>query len=210
VPVSDTASPRSLTGKQRLFVEFYVGQANSNATKAARLAGYAVPMQEGYRLLRNADIQSAIKERWKEAIMSADEALARVSAMARATLDDAFEDALAVERDYYGDPVCFDAETGEPIPTRPYKRLSIDKLHETGLIHCVKKISYNQWGPIVVLNDQDGALEKILRGLGIFKPDAQPIGEVTINVKYDNAPNHGQGTGDNPTGSASGATTDSF
>lgn len=32
-----------LTRKQRLFVEYYVGEAKGNATEAARLAGYSSP-----------------------------------------------------------------------------------------------------------------------------------------------------------------------
>lgn len=51
-----------LTPKRRAFVEAYTGAANGNATEAARLAGYAVPMQEGGRLLRNAEVAAAIRE----------------------------------------------------------------------------------------------------------------------------------------------------
>jgi len=61
-----------------------MGVTAGNASEAARMAGYAVPMQEGYRLLRNADIQIQIdlrtsddglvasreeRQRWWTAIM---------------------------------------------------------------------------------------------------------------------------------------------
>lgn len=50
-----------LTNKQQKFVEAYFG----NATEAARIAGYAHPMQAGERVLRNVEIQKAIKDREK-------------------------------------------------------------------------------------------------------------------------------------------------
>lgn len=77
-----------LTGKQRMFVEYYLAQGNWNATKAAQMAGYAVPRQEGSRLLSNADIQAAIRERVAQAAMAADEVLYRLAEQARGTLDD--------------------------------------------------------------------------------------------------------------------------
>jgi phage terminase small subunit len=51
-----------LTPKQQKFVEAYAG----NATEAARIAGYKSPEVEGHRLLRNAKIDRAIKDREKE------------------------------------------------------------------------------------------------------------------------------------------------
>ena len=53
-----------LTGKQRLFVEAYVGQARGNATEAARTAGYAgsegTLAQVGYENLRKPEIRDAV------------------------------------------------------------------------------------------------------------------------------------------------------
>lgn len=50
-----------LTDKQRAFVSYYLGEARMNATKAAAMAGYRVPRQEGARLLANAVIQAEIE-----------------------------------------------------------------------------------------------------------------------------------------------------
>lgn len=58
---------QGLTTKQLTFVAAYVGEARGNATKAARLAGYAKPGQEGHRLLKNADIQAAVAA-WRDEI----------------------------------------------------------------------------------------------------------------------------------------------
>ena len=56
-----------LTEKQRKFVEAYMGQANGNATEAARLAGYSGSETAlgvtGHENLRKPKIASAIKKR---------------------------------------------------------------------------------------------------------------------------------------------------
>ena len=50
----------NLPPKRRAFVEAYCGAAQGNATKAARMAGYAKPNPEGSRLLANASVAEAI------------------------------------------------------------------------------------------------------------------------------------------------------
>ncbi len=56
-----------LTERQRKFVDAYMGEANGNGTKAARLAGYAgddnTLAAQAYDLLRNAKIRSALDAR---------------------------------------------------------------------------------------------------------------------------------------------------
>lgn len=51
-----------LPEKRRKFVLAYVGESAGNASSAARIAGYAAPGEEGYRLLKNARILEAIEE----------------------------------------------------------------------------------------------------------------------------------------------------
>lgn len=51
-----------LTPKRAAFVAAYLGEANRNATEAARIAGYAEPGQEGHRLLKIAEIKAAIDD----------------------------------------------------------------------------------------------------------------------------------------------------
>ena len=63
---TDVGTPR-LTGKQRAFVDFYVGEADFNATQAARLAGYSdssdhVLEQQGHENLRKPEIAKAIEQ----------------------------------------------------------------------------------------------------------------------------------------------------
>lgn len=72
-----------LTTKQRLFVEAYL--ANPNATEAAKAAGYSekTAYSQGQRLLKNVEIAAALKERVQTAIITADEVLTDVKAIAK-------------------------------------------------------------------------------------------------------------------------------
>ena len=79
-----------LTYKQRLFVEFYLGEANGNATEAARRAGYAWPQKVAERLVGKSGIRAAIDSRLASAAMSANEILARLSEHASGDLGDYF------------------------------------------------------------------------------------------------------------------------
>ena len=71
--------------RQKRFVEFYAGEANFNATKAAKMAGYASPRVEGCRLKKRKDVAQAIAERVQSRAMGNDEILARFADIARAT-----------------------------------------------------------------------------------------------------------------------------
>jgi len=51
-----------LSQKRRQFVLAYVGEAEGNATKAAKLAGYANPRQMGSRLTKVDQVNRAIEE----------------------------------------------------------------------------------------------------------------------------------------------------
>jgi phage terminase small subunit len=75
-----------LTNKQRLFVEEYL--QSWNATDAARKAGYSqkTAFIIGYENLRKPYIRAFIDKRLSESVMSADEALKRLSDQARASL----------------------------------------------------------------------------------------------------------------------------
>ena len=58
---------RELTVKQHAFVSAYLGEANGNATEAARIAGYKQPMQQGNRLLRNVEVADRLRE-WRATV----------------------------------------------------------------------------------------------------------------------------------------------
>lgn len=80
-----------LTTKQRLFVETYLSNG-FNATDAARVAGYkgndTTLSAVGYENLRKPQIAAVVSERINEAAMSANEVMARLSAIGRGDLQD--------------------------------------------------------------------------------------------------------------------------
>src|SRR5437868_2558273 len=77
-----------LTYKQRMFVAYYIGVSNGNATDAARRAGYAWPEKVAERLVGKSGIRAAIEAKVTSVAMSQDEVLARVSEIAAASLFD--------------------------------------------------------------------------------------------------------------------------
>lgn len=85
----------ALTTKQRLFVESYLSNG-FNATEAARVAGYkgndVTLAAVGYENLRKPQIASVISERINEAAMSANEVMARLSAIARGDIEDVLDE----------------------------------------------------------------------------------------------------------------------
>lgn len=72
-------SPVRLTGKKRLFAEFWL--QSRNQTQAAIHAGYSAKSAHvtGHRLLKNAKVLAYIEEREKELIMSTNEILMRLT-----------------------------------------------------------------------------------------------------------------------------------
>lgn len=81
-----------LTGKQRAFINAYLGEAKFNATEAARIAGYrgddATLAIVGYENLRKPKIEAEVKARFNEATMSANEVLARLTEIATGRITD--------------------------------------------------------------------------------------------------------------------------
>ena len=82
------AQPRAtLTLKQQLFVEAYIGPARGNATEAARKAGYtgndATLAQVAAENMRRPQILALINSRVEEVAMTADEILAELADIAR-------------------------------------------------------------------------------------------------------------------------------
>ncbi len=154
-----------LTHKRQVFIEEYL--SCWNATKAATVAGYAHPRQEGSRLLSNDYIQGFIKARIAEKAMSADEVLLRLAEQARGDI----ADALIID----GGIVMVD----------------MDKLRELGLTHLVKKLKHNPKGGLELeLYDAQAALVHIGRHHGLFIDRTQLSGDkdapLTI-VNWDDA-----------------------
>jgi len=160
------SQPASLTLKQKLFVDYYCGECRGNATAAAEKAGYSQPTASGSENLRKPVVQEAIRERFASVAMQADEALSLLARQARASLADALE---------------WKEHTNEQGETKRYLVLSLEKATETGLIHCVASAKYGPNGLELKLADAQGALDKILRGLGVYQNDGSGVTVVIKN-----------------------------
>lgn len=144
----------NLTAKQQAFVSHYL--ICLNATESARLAGYAHPNQQGPRLLVNVGIRQAIDARFKELHLTADEAIARLAAHARGDMGD-----------------CLDI-------TEHGWKLDLNKMKALGLTRLIKKLSYNEYGPVIELYDAQTAIAQILKYL-------QPNADINVTVNIQDA-----------------------
>jgi len=144
----------SLTYKQRLFVEYFLGKANGNATEAARLAGYAVPNPEGCRLLANASIATEIIKRTAAAAMDADEVLARLADIARGSL----------------------ATFIDVTPDGAWKP-NLVKGEEAGKLHLLAEVGFTEHGPKLKIHDPVSALTQIGRHHKLFTDKSEVTGK---------------------------------
>jgi phage terminase small subunit len=144
----------ALTNKQQVFVEAYLGDARWNATEAARIAGYAEPGQQGYRLLKNVQIAEAVKAAIAERAMSADEVLLRLAEHARGSMADFLDVA------------------GEG--------LDLTKAEAAGKLHLVKKFTRTETlhgGSVgVELYDAQAALALLGKHHGLFTEKVEHSG----------------------------------
>lgn len=136
----------ALTNKRLAFIAEY--PKDFNATKAAIRAGYSpkTAYSQGQRLLKNVEVQEAIRAKLDELTMSADEALVRLGEQARSDISD-FIDAT----------------------TKRMFLLDMDKVKKRG--HLVKKIKYTKDGPEIELYSSQKALELVGKHHGLFKQE---------------------------------------
>ena len=139
----------TLRPRQAAFVREYL--VDLNATQAAVRAGYsrraaAAIASENLRKpkIRQA-IETAFEQRQRTAAMAGEEILSRLSMYGRATLSDY---------------LTFD---GSKVVLKPFSDLS------EGAIACIKAIEPTPHGPRLILEDRQGALEKIGRHIGCFQ-----------------------------------------
>jgi phage terminase small subunit len=85
-----------LTDKQKLFADFYVGEAGLNATRSARLAGYKgddnTLAVTGSRMLRNAKVRVYIDQQLQDLALSSNEVLTILTRQAKASLADVLDE----------------------------------------------------------------------------------------------------------------------
>ena len=78
---------QQLSLKREKFIAAYLGEANGNASEAARIAGYKQPHSQGPRLLENAEISSRVRAVVEEAAMSAEQVLRELAKVAMLPAD---------------------------------------------------------------------------------------------------------------------------
>lgn len=83
-----------LTGKQKLFADYYVGIANLNATRAAKLAGYSEKSayEIGSQNLRKLEILEYIEKRLDELTMPSKEILVGLTIEAKGSISDVLDE----------------------------------------------------------------------------------------------------------------------
>jgi hypothetical protein len=168
-----------LTAKQRTFVEHYL--ACLNATEAARRADYTHPNKQGPRLLVNVGIQVAVSAGMALHAMPPSEVLHRLAAMGRGSAYDIVTIYESPLHDITGQPI-LDKE-GQPI-VRAFPSLDLEKAHERGVLHLVKKVTYTAHGPSVELYDAQAALALLAKHHGLLVERVDQTGALTIKVVY--------------------------
>jgi phage terminase small subunit len=113
---------KPLTLKQEKFIAAYLGEANGNATEAARIAGYKHPGQYGHDLLKNREIDARIAKRVREYTGTAQEVLDELYDVATSDWKH-FIEVLSVNRD------------GEPVKVRMDMSSKIKALELLGKYH---------------------------------------------------------------------------
>jgi len=136
-----------LTRKQRFFLEAYL--KTWNASEAARQAGYKYPDRQGYNLLRKIEIQACLHARLSEAVMQANEVLARLAEQAQLNAAEFFRFEV-------------NPQTGQieivDVNWEVFKRRG----------HLVKGLRWVKGRPVVEFHDAQTALIQIGRALGLF------------------------------------------
>jgi len=134
---------RSLSLRQRLFVELYLGN-RGNATNAAREAGYKHPEHNSHRLMENDVVRREINRRVEQHAMPREEVLIRLTAIARGDM---------------GDYIRI-TKTGFTLALRRARRV--------GKTHVIRRLKKDKHGYSIELLDPLRALELLGRYYGLW------------------------------------------
>jgi len=142
---------QSLNYRQRLFVEFYLGESSKSAVDAARRAGYPRPGKLGPRLVKVSAVQAAIDAGGETAAMASNEVLARLTDIA--TIDPV--DFLSVDQDGRG-------------------KVDLNLIKRLGLGHLIKRLRTDKDGTQVIeLEPKAPALVKLGEYYKLWKGEAE-------------------------------------
>ena len=159
-----------LNDKQIAFVEAYLRLWN--ATAAAKEAAYSHPGQQGERLLKKVEIADYIKARLREASLSADEVLMRLSEQARVNIADFVREGT--------EPV-YDKD-GNLLGERQVVEIDWNAVKKRG--HLIRSTTNTRAGPKLELHDAQSALITIGKAHKLFVDREIPV-NVNLNVTAD-------------------------
>ena len=176
----------ALTHKQRLFVDEYLGRANGNATRAATLAGYAKPRQQGYENLTKPDIQDALRDFYTKRAMPAEEILGRLADQARGA-------GPYIRRTQATDS---DEDATDGLPGLAFVDLAA--MEADGKLHLIKRLKSGEFGQEIEFYDAQDALQLLGRNQRLFVDKAdinvtggfKVVSETTILDLRDDDDNH--------------------
>jgi len=142
---------RTLSYRQRFFVEFYLGESSGSAVDAARRAGYRRPEKLGPLLLKRGEVQRAIAVGVATTAMTSREVLARIADAA------AFDVLDFVEH----------RKDGEA-------KVDVNLIKRLGLGHLIKRLRTHQDGTLdIELEPRAPALVKLGEYQKLWKGEAQ-------------------------------------
>jgi phage terminase small subunit len=145
----EEANTKPLTGKMKKWADAYL--VTLNKTEAARLAGYkgkpASLSQIGWENYRKLDIQAYLKDKFDKMGMPADEAVARLSMMGQASIEDYID----------------------ILPGGRMILMDFEGAKEAGVLGMIKKLKISKEGPEIELYDAQAAIRDILKIHGKFK-----------------------------------------
>ena len=156
--MSKNNEDKKLSDKEKLFVEEYL--VDLNASAAARRCGYAEKSAgvTGKKIRDRPHVKKYIDERFKEKVMSAEEAMSRITDWTRAAFDIFFK-----EDEIFGG-----------------FRIDLTSEEAKQNMHLIKKVKTNEFGVVteIELHDQMAAADKILKLHGKYI-DRHEVNDIT-------------------------------
>lgn len=149
-PTVDAFVKGDITMSQAIFIEEYLANG-FNATEAAKAAKYAAFNRGGFSsigasVMKSKKVKSLIARRIAERALSANEVIDRFREVADGSIADIISDDAAY--------------------------IDLAKAKQRGKLHLIKEVKFGDDGEVMVkLRDQDQALDKLAKSLGVYEKD---------------------------------------
>jgi len=157
--LSDSELRGELNKKQLAYVDAYQGDER----EAFLAAGYGDNSHRQGEVRSHPIVTELISRRYREEGMSADEIIAHICRLVRASPVDCFKPVL----NEHGKPVI---QNGRAVHVLDWERLKTDK----GLAAAIASIKATRYGWEVKMHDKAKALDMLARHLGLYEADTRP------------------------------------